>query len=259
LTTQPHYWPAPTAAEFVRLLEAELASHPILTDRHYASFDFTHRGPLGCHALTVKVLAAVCRRLPGVSRVDTEVHFNRADGVTFWPDVVGWDRSGQIAVAIDFESPNSSDARVPFKDVQRYLELLVSVEEEEQEALMECQRLGVEPDWSPLDPFPYFIVTSLPTFPVSAASWPKKWTSPGYWNEGQDYSSVRGSPFVHWYAYYRSEVASLCLQVGWHHQCPPISFVNLAGKHPSHVDVLPSLRWRPRGACRRANDRCLEA
>jgi hypothetical protein len=102
-----------SAHQFVHCLAKELAVEGDLSDRWYETFDHTFAGHDGCHSRTLEVLRRVCGKMPGVATVTREGRFNLPNGVRFWPDVVGWGRNGRVKVAVDFESPNSSDVARP--------------------------------------------------------------------------------------------------------------------------------------------------
>ena len=73
----------------------------------------------------------------GFVEVDTRLNDNR--GHKFQPDLLLRDAKGTVLLAVDIESPNSSDARLLPKDVDAYVE------------------------WSRHnDDFPYLVVTMLP-------------------------------------------------------------------------------------------------
>lgn len=152
--------------------------------------------------------------------VGVDVRLNAGGGVKFQPDVIVWNAQGEIVLAVDFESPNSIDARVPRKDAEPYLR------------------------WSDdiVHPFPSIVVTSLPRGPVARTDWEVRWLHPDQVNhdhrERQD--AIRASPFDYWYAFYREEVDRLIREEGasaWRRR--PLYFVNLFGVHPEIVERPP--------------------
>jgi hypothetical protein len=157
-------------------LERALTDLPI---GMHDSFKYTTTGNNLCHSVTIWLLGNVIASLPGVAYVGVDVRLNRGQGLKFQPDLVGFNKSGQHVVYVDFESPNSSDARVPTKDIHPYLA------------------------WAKQDDAaPYVIVTSLPDH--QAPEWRLLWTSTG--NNGPQYNyahrnnanKIRENPLKYW-------------------------------------------------------------
>ena len=128
---------------FVARFNKDLEDCPIVHDRYYNTFDHTRTGQNTCHPRTLGLLARICWCIPGVAAVDVDMRFNVGEGVKFQPDLVAVDSRVQPLLIVEFESPNSSDARIPSKDVQTYI------------------------DWadSTTQHPPYLVVTSLPSKP----------------------------------------------------------------------------------------------
>ncbi|WP_141400521.1 hypothetical protein [Magnetospirillum sp. 15-1] len=171
----------------------------------YDSFDFTRTGNNLCHSVTLGALASVVSSIKGVAYVGIDVRLNR-DGLKFQPDIVGFGEDGDHAVYVDFESPNSSDARVPWKDVDAYL------------------------SWSgPKLETPYIVVTSLPDRETS--TWELRWTADGYYNADhkERRSEIRANPFRYWSEAWRTAMA------GW--DLSTVAIININGKKVAQASL----------------------
>lgn len=191
--------------EHVRiLLEKEIQTLP---DNFYDTFDYTETGNNLAHPITLGILCKVLSSLSGVCRVGIDVRLNMGNKQKFQPDIVVYgdtlDNSG-IKLFVDYESPNSSDARIPEKDVKSYLE------------------------WSSATNtnIPYIIVTTLPN--KRPQYWELRYTSEGYHNYDvrRHKNIIFKNPFLFWYNYYSN------------HQClthENIYFLNINSKTIDHV------------------------
>jgi hypothetical protein len=92
--------------------------------------------------------------------------------VKFQPDILIRGHQEEILAAIDFESPNSSDARVPHKDVTAYLRWVTTSAQS----------------------FEYLIITSLPDRPTS--TWELRYASTGKWNEHHVRAKIQRNRFA---------------------------------------------------------------
>ena len=63
-------------------------------------------------------MAKLLWQAPGVHGVGIDVRINLGSGIKLQPDLVAYNAGYEELALIDYESPNSSDARVPWKDVQ---------------------------------------------------------------------------------------------------------------------------------------------
>ncbi len=86
----------------------------------YNSFKYTTTGNNLTHPWTIGLLSKILWRLDGITEVGIDVRINSRDGAKFQPDLVAY-RERKPVLLVDYESPNSSDARVPEKDVEPYL------------------------------------------------------------------------------------------------------------------------------------------
>lgn len=166
-------------------------------DGFYDSFEYTRTGRNLTHPVTIGFLVDIVRRLPRVVFVGVDVRFNEDGGTKFQPDVVGFDSRMKPVVMIDYESPNSSDARIPQKDVRAYLD---------------SSKAGV----------PYVVITTLPKCP--APGWELRYASRGSANEGfkGKREAIRKNPFEFWYGCYRRKMGKWNLR--------GVRFLNIDGK-----------------------------
>lgn len=200
--------------QFVALVREGVGSCSAISAAYYNSFEFTTTGNNLCHARTLGIMVAASWKLPGACAVDIDLRLNTRNGVKFQPDLRAVDRAGEALLFADFESPNSSDARVPVKDVQAFMKWC---------AATKCRS-------------PYVIFTSLPRI---ATSWGLRWTSNGQWNadHAKNRDQIQARPFDYWYRYYRKAVSGIFqkdLQ-----SAAPVYFVNFDG---TNLDFVPMSR-----------------
>ena len=177
--------------QFIQALNKEISTLPV---GFFSTFRYTTTGNNLCHPLTLGALARVCSGIPTVVHIGIDVRLNERDGVRFQPDVVGYCKKLSPVVAVDYESPNSSDARVPVKDWLPFANWRAS---------------------SGLD-IPYFVVTTLPR--CTSLEWELRWTTKGRYNQGfrGQREEIRKSPFEFWYGYYRTvrpqyDLSGICM------------------------------------------------
>ncbi len=158
----------------------------VLPEGFLDTFRFTRTGSNYTHPVVLGLLARVLWNLEGVRHVGIDVRFNHGDGAQFQPDLVAFgDLPEKPLVFVDYASPNSSDARVPEKDVDSYVR------------------------WRDGGGMaaPYVIVTTLPDKPSPA--WELRWTHGDYCNsrfKGQE-EELRQNPLRCWLPHYRKEFA----------------------------------------------------
>ena len=152
----------------------------------YNTFDYVATGNNRCHSSTLGLLAPIIAGLEGVASIGIDVPLKRG-AAKMKPDVVGYDAEGREIVYVDFESPNSSDARVKIKDIDPYV----------------AYRVSEAP------PVPYVIITSLPD--CASPEWQLRWTS------GQQYNhqfrgmgeKLRKNPFQFWRTRWRTMLSDI--------------------------------------------------
>jgi len=217
---------------FVVQFQSELRNCPIVDASFYDSFEHTRTGENYSHPRTIGLLVKACYSLPETVAVDVDVRFNAGGGIRFQPDVVALDKHGTHLLIVDFESPNSSDARIVGKDVEPYVDWIGTTNSQ---------------------PPTYLIVTSLPK-PVSSPppvgqqrsagrpqlrrKWKLRYTS----QSGTNYcyreckEEIESNPFSFWYDEYRKQLKALSKRICNLQQLPPY-FANLDGLHIDLVDV----------------------
>ncbi len=190
------------ADDFATRLEAELRHVP---DGFLDSFKYTTTGNNLAHPLVWGAMTRVAWGLPEVGFVGVDVRLNVGRRVKFQPDIVAFDHGLNHLLFVDYESPNSSDARVPAKDIDAYRSWQ--------------QKTGRE--------VPYLVVTTLPD--RESPAWELRYTSPSYYNEkfhGRR-SEIAQNPFRFWYAYYQEQFG--------HRRMDNIAFLNICGRQVSRV------------------------
>jgi hypothetical protein len=167
-----------------RQLAEEIKSLP--TD-FYDTFNYVKTGTNRCHAVTIWLLARAVSAVPGVKYGAIDVRLNLGGGVKLQPDIVGYGVNNSPVVLIDFESPNSSDARIKPKDVDPYLAW--------------CKGSG----WTP----PYLIVTSLPSRPREPREWFFKYHYGNQYNSEHhgNGEAVMKSPLAYWSEVWRKQLS----------------------------------------------------
>ena len=153
-------------------------------------------------------------------RVGIDVRLNDRAGAKFQPDVVLFDQPFNAVLCVDYESPNSSGSRVPFKDIQAFI----------------LWQKGAASNAA------YVIVTTLPD--AARPEWEIRYTAVGQYNEGLRLhtSALRENPFQFWKVRYDAEFQKL--------DRSNIAWVNLDRRHAcrffqrSSHDKLLHRRWR---------------
>jgi hypothetical protein len=167
------------AHQFSERLTAKLTDLP---SQFYSSFLYTTTGRNLTHPLTLGAICHVVEMLPDVMHVGVDVRFNEGTNLKFQPDIVGFDDQFNPVLALDYESPNSSDARIPVKDWAPYEKWAASS----------------------IRSVPYFVITTLPD--IESPDWELRWTATKQYNQnfkGQK-EKVRENPFRFWYQHYRT-------------------------------------------------------
>ena len=151
----------------------------------FDSFKWTSTGRNLSHPITWGHLFRLLWEVPGTSHVGIDVRLNLGSGIKFQPDLVAMNDECESLLFLDYESPNSSDSRIPTKDVDPYVRW--------------CKETGSS--------LPYLVITTLPDKPSS--EWELRYTAKDYYNaafKGKA-SQIRKNPFRFWYDYYRKELS----------------------------------------------------
>jgi hypothetical protein len=190
---------------FVPKLVAELrAGVKAFPEGFYDSFKYTTTGNNLTHPWTIGLLSKILWNLGGITEVGIDVRINRPGGAKVQPDVVAY-RKGDPVLLVDYESPNSSDARVPEKDVTAYLKWVTGEQGRAE----------------------YVIITTLPAH--ACPEWEVRYTSEGQCNFGFGgrRDDIRKNPFEFWYSHYRDTLR--------HTPLGALGFVNIDGRRVMHV------------------------
>lgn len=194
--------------QFVDGLSKEINTLP---EEFYSTFLYTTTGNNLSHPITLGAISRVVQKLPEVVYVGIDLRLNNGKGVKFQPDVVGFSADFRPILIVDYESPNSSDARSPTKDWKPYTE-------------WRGEYVNA--------PVPYFVITTLPK--GNCQSWELRHTSKGKYNEkfrGQR-ENIRSNPFNFWYDYYKTVSVDYDLQ--------NIKMVNIDGGQVEIIDFPSS-------------------
>ena len=171
-----------------------------LPEGFYESFAFTQTGNTLTHPVTLGILSRILWDMPEITHVAVDLRLNLGDGVKFQPDLGCLGHNCAPVAFVDYESPNSSDARVLTKDVDQYLEWQRSSNEN----------------------VPYVIITTLPD--GATENWKLLYISRGRCNEpfrGRR-NEVRRNPLEFWYAFFSEEFSK--------RDMGNIALVNIDGK-----------------------------
>ena len=156
----------------------------------YDSFRFTQTGSNFAHPVTWGHLSQIAWQLPDVAHMAIDLRLNLGKDIKFQPDITALNPSFEPLLFIDYESPNSSDARIPSKDVDPY------------QAWREESNANT----------PYLIVTTLPNRRID--DWELRYTFRGSCNyafRGRR-AEVCQNPFLFWRAYYIAEFSKRDMQ-----------------------------------------------
>lgn len=192
-------------------LEEEIKSLP---QGFYDSFEYTTTGKNLTHPVTLGFLVKILWGLSNVARIGIDVRLN-VDGLKFYPDIVAFDDNGEAVLLIDYESPNSSDMRVPAKDVKTYIEW--------------CRVSKKSP--------PYIIVTTLPNAP--SPKWQLRYTTKLNKSIKGKREAIRKNPFEFWQNVYSKKLAKTDLQ--------NIYFLNISGKKVHKYNPTANMSRNQRG------------
>ena len=194
-----HIHVADTIASALQLMSEQLP------DGFYGTFAFTQTGNNLTHPVTLGTISRVLGDIPNVFRVAFDLRLNRGKKVKFQPDLTALDGELEPLAFVDYESPNSSDSRLPAKDVDAYVRWRGST--------------GLTT--------PYVIVTTLPN--QAAPDWELRYTAPGYYNhdfQGKE-GLIRQNPYRFWYEFLFQEFSKRDMK--------NIACVNIDGRKATRV------------------------
>ncbi len=179
-----------------------------LPDGFYNTFRYTTTGRNYTHPITLAILSKIISRIADVQYIAIDLKLNEGNA-KFQPDLVAMTslEPFQPLLFLDYESPNSSDMRIPTKNIDTYIA------------------------WSKAYSrrIPYIIITTLPN--RKTESWQLRYTSEGYPNEAfsNRRKDIFENPFQFWYSQYRKVLKSMNLS--------KIYFININGKRVKRVTL----------------------
>lgn len=183
-------------------------------DGFYDTFEFTQTGNNFTHPWTWARLFDIFYEIDGVTALVNDQRRFKPDVVVCKNGKNGFNFSPSLY--IDYESPNSCDARIVKKDVEKYI------------------LFG--------NPIPYIIITTLPK--KESPDWKLLWTGKDGANKhlhglnrnekNQERDKIRKNPFDYWFSFYREKLSS-CRKKhkDWIDQLDNIYFININSKETS--------------------------
>jgi len=170
----------------------------------YDSFNYTTTGKNLTHPWTIGLLSNTFWGFNQFTQVGIDVRFNLDHKAKFQPDLVGYTKYEPV-LFVDYESPNSSDARIPEKDVKPYLAWMAATKKRGE----------------------YIIITTLPD--RCCPHWQVRYTSESGCNHGfgNKRKEIQKNPFEFWYRYYRRQLCGSDLGA--------LSFININGRTVEHI------------------------
>jgi hypothetical protein len=193
------------ANHIASVLEKEIGRLP---NRFFDSFDYTSTGRNFTHPLTWGLLTRILWQIEGVGFVAIDFRLNKGQ-TKFQPDLTALSSIDPFKplLFVDYESPNSCDTRIPYKDVSAYIEW--------------SHAYGAR--------VPYVIITTLPNAPAS--DWQLRYASKG--TDNARYKSrkdeIVNNPFKFWYADYKAALKGQGLD--------KVYFINIDGRQVEVVKL----------------------
>ena len=184
--------------DLIQQLEVAVKGIPV---QFFDTFQYTETGNNMTHPIVWGFLTKILWSMPTVNTVGIDVRLNKKNGPKFQPDLIAYDAARKPIVYIDYESPNSSDARIPFKDIDPYIKWRDSGESA-----------------------PYVVLTTLPNY--QSPKWQLRYTAKTkkYYNYPfrDKRKEIRSNPFRFWYSYYIKEFST--------RKMAGVSMINISGK-----------------------------
>ena len=187
------------ADKLSKLLQAKITDFP---KGFYDTFKYTQTGNNLTHPITWGILAESLLKIHRIERIGIDVRLNLGDNLKFQPDLIGYDSEFKVVVFVDYESPNSSDARIPTKDIDSY-------------TLWSRRSNEIAP---------YIIITTLPD--NLSPDWELRYTSKNKYNEAFHgmKKRIQKNPCQFWYPHYFKEIGKRKIRDG------SIAMININGK-----------------------------
>lgn len=194
---------------FVEEFNKEINKVP---DGFYDTFKYTKTGNNLTHPRTLGYIIKAILRLRNDTAIEIDRRFNE-DKTKFQPDIYVTLTDDKPFLVVDYESPNSSDARILDKDVKPYLEWVKS---------------------HGYSNAPYIIITTLPTNRRSTGEWELRYTSKGQCNEDHKgkLKEIRDNPFEYWYGNVYEQYLQQHKDI-----LDKVYFINISGKEAVLIEV----------------------
>lgn len=166
--------------DFVKKFSKEIKNAP---DGFYSTFQYTKTGKTWTHPLTLGYITKVLWNFENVANIYIDLRVNVKKNnkkVKFQPDIFVCGGNDEPLLVIDYESPNSSDSRIPSRNILHYL------------------------NWGRSTP--YIIITTLPK--RESPDWELRYASKGDTNGNHKgkLREIQKNPFSYWYKFYRDEL-----------------------------------------------------
>lgn len=160
-----------------------MISPALLPDELFSTFTHTTTGSNASHPRVWGVCARAAWELAGRDGVvEIDPRLNDRAGLKFQPDILLRSASGAVLLAVDIESPNSSDARLLPKDVDAYVDWVRG------------ERKHGHP------PFPYLVITMLPDAQRDpGTTWELRWSSGYNHAQAAQTAEICRNPYRFWY------------------------------------------------------------
>ncbi len=189
-------------AHLISELTEEIANLP---DGFHNSFNYMTASNNRVHPITWGILSKILYGIDGTKYVAIDMRLNQTSNdqrFKFQPDLTALAEIEPLVptLFLDYESPNSSDMRIPKKDVVAYQE------------------------WSKASGLrvPFVIVTTLPNRP--SGKWKLRYTTTTNLNFVGMQSKIYENPFQFWYGEYRKTLSHMGSDLDM------IYFINIDGK-----------------------------
>jgi hypothetical protein len=184
---------------FIEIFSNEINKVP---DDFYNTFQYTKTGKNLTHPRTLGYITKVLWSWENVSNlcIDLRVNVKKVDKkgkvqkAKFQPDISVFDGDNHPLLFLDYESPNSSDDRIPSKDIIPYLQQGKST--------------------------PYIVITTLPD--SESPMWSVKWAATKHKRKLKE---IRKNPAEYWYKFYKHELNNYVDNIN------NIYFINIDGKN----------------------------
>lgn len=194
--------------EFVAELEEAIQKFP---DDFYSSFNYTKTGMNLTHPFTLGLISKILYKLIDSCIVAQDIRINLPN-IKFQPDLAVYTEISTPLLFIDYESPNSSDSRIPRKDIKPF------------SVWRQIQASAAN----------YYVITTLPN--THSPSWKLRYATPT--GNNREFSGslakptrekIRHNPFRFWYKYYAEKIVE--------EELKRVEFININRKRVDLINV----------------------